>query len=120
MRIHDVSWAYRSSGPATVRISFSHIRRPLTRWSRSCRLRPHQSLISSSHSLHGRPFRGFPSIFANTVCLVSLFSFILHMCPNSLSFRFFIVSMVVSSIAIACHMSSFHIISFQRTLNIRW
>ena len=68
--------------------------------SRSCPLRPHQSLMSSSYSLHGQPFRALPSIFVNIVCFINLSSFILNMCPNSLSFRFLIVSMIVSSLAI--------------------
>ena len=105
-------------GPTTVRISFFHIRRSCARWSKSCPLRPHQFLMSSSHSLHGRSLHDFPSILANIVCFISLLSFILHMCPNSLSFRFFIVSMTVSSLAIVFRMFSFLIMSFQLILNI--
>ena len=40
------------------------------------------------------------------------------MYPNSLSFRFFIVSMIVSSLAFVFRMSSFLIMSFQLILNI--
>ena len=88
----NVPQTSRPLGPTTVRISFFYICRSCARWSRSCPLRPHQFLMSRSQSLHGRPLRAFPSILANIACFISLLSFILHMCPNSLSFRLLIVS----------------------------
>ena len=78
-----------------LRISFFRICRSCVRWSRSRLLRPHQSLILSSHSLHRRSFRGFPSILANIVRFISLLLFIPHLFSNSLSFRFLIVPMIV-------------------------
>ena len=116
--IQDVPESYHPLRSTTVQISFFHIRRSCARRGRFCPLRPHQSLISSSHFLHGRPLRDFPSIFANYVCFINQLSSILHMCPNSLSFRFLIMSITVSSVAIVFRMSSFLIIFFELIINI--
>ena len=88
-------------------ISLFHIRLSCTRSNRSCPLHPHQSLMSSSHSLQRRPPRGFPSIFANIVRFITLLSFILHMCLNTIYIGYSLFLCYISPTLIGCSIRIF-------------
>ncbi len=80
-------------GPTIYGIRFFHAHRSCTRWNRPSPLHWRHSVMSSSHSLHGRPLRDFPSILPNIRCFISLQSPILQMWPNNFSFLFLMIIM---------------------------
>jgi len=79
-------------GVACMFYNFSPFRSILRHLANVCMSCLHHSLTSSSHSLAGLPLFDVPFIILNTwSVLISLLSFILHMCPNM--FRF--ISLII-------------------------
>ena len=71
------------------------------KWLSSCRPTPHHSVISSIHSLCGRPVLLTPFIIQTNI-FIFLLSFILHVSPNSLSFLRFTIFKIFSTIGFIC------------------
>ena len=85
--IHSISpWAQRPLVSNALFTTCLHSRRSWAILLRVCISMLHQSLTSSSHSLLGLPRTDVPSTIPNITFFTSLWSSILHMCPNKLSF----------------------------------
>lgn len=67
-------------------------------WLSLCRLAQHQSIMSFVHCRCGLPVLNEPSIRPNTGILIFLLSFVLQVCPNSLTF--FVWHSVIGSLSV--------------------